>query len=305
MRTLYFGLERFDEFVDAACECATKVELTYLDIKMHIADGIIGDESWNEQAILYRKIAEKLSVPKEKVRVMERLALIYEKKLFLENEVEPIYSKIVNFDPFNVKARRFLKFVFMQSMKWKNAAEQLHAIMDGSQNEHERQRAAHELAQLYLYNLNDAAMSVELLKRHCANSTLDIRQTLLEAQERLGNFSELMETLQDLEKICTDSTELAGIKYKQGTVSLKAGNPGLAAEQLREAIDHNPQLLVAYESLIIALIDSGKPLGISSVLEMLEKEVNLPGSKSALSLVIEKAASLKSSLAKIQTQKRG
>ena len=228
----------------------------------------------------------------QKVILLERLALIYEKKLYLENEVEPVFSRILELDRLNFKARRFYKLWYMQAMRWRDVAEQLEALIEASRNTHERQRAAHELAQLYLYNLNDAARAREILLETCGNSQLDIRQTLMEAQERLELYDELVATLAEAEPHVRDKTELAAVKLKQGLVSMKAGKPERAVECLREGIVNNPQLLLAYEALVTALIDSGKPAEVVGVLEELKAAVHLDSSKASLEEMLARVRKL-------------
>jgi tetratricopeptide (TPR) repeat protein len=292
LRVQFLGLERLDDFIATARSCVARLKLPFATVRLHVADGILGEENWIDQAQLYRSIVDNFVDNTQKVILLERLALIYEKKLFLENEVEPVFNRILQIDQLNVKARRFYKLWYMQSLKWKEVGEQLEALITASRNANERQRAAHELAQLYLYNLNDAERARDILQEYCADSQLDIRQTLVEALERLERYDELLETLGQAEALARDQTEIAALKLKQGLVSLKAGNPARAVDYLREGIVKNPQLLLAYEALVTALIDAGRPAGLLAVLEDLKAAVSLDASKSTLEEFIARARRL-------------
>ncbi|MCA2960340.1 MAG: tetratricopeptide repeat protein [Silvanigrellales bacterium] len=292
LRVQFLGLERFDDFLETAKLAVTRLKLPFASVRIHISEAILGNENWPDQASLYRAIVDNFVDNTQKVTLLERLALIYEKKLYLENEVEPVFSRILELDKLNIKARRFYKLWYMQAMRWRDVAEQLEALIEASRNTHERQRAAHELAQLYLYNLNDAARAREILLETCGNSQLDIRQTLMEAQERLELYDELVATLAEAEPLVRDKTELAAVKLKQGLVSMKAGKPERAVECLREGIVNNPQLLLAYEALVTALIDSGKPTEALGVLEELKAAVHLDSSKASLEEMLARARKL-------------
>lgn len=292
LRVQFLGLERFDDFLEAAKQAVSRLKLPFASVRLHIAEAILGDENWPDQASLYRAVVDNFVDNTQKVILLERLALIYEKKLFLENEVEPVFSRILELDRLNIKARRFYKLWYMQAMKWNDVAEQLEAMIEASRNAHERQRAAHELAQLYLYNLNDAGRAREILLETCGDSQIDIRQTLIEALERLERYDELVATLAEAEHFVRDKIELASIKLKQGLVSIKAGKPERAVEYLRASIVHNPQLLLAYEALVTALIDSGRPSEVVGVLEELKSAVHLEASKASLEEMLARARKL-------------
>jgi len=292
LRVQFLGLERFDDFLVTASACVAQLKLPFATVRLHIADAILGEENWPDQAQLYRTIVDNFVDSTQKVVLLERLALIYEKKLFLENEVEPVIRRILDIDRLNVKARRFYKLWYMQAMKWKDVAEQLEALVEASRNTHERQRAAHELAQLHLYNLNDAARAREILVEYCAGSLLDTRQTLIEALERLELYDELIATLSEAAAQTRDKVDLAALQLKQGLVSLKAGKPLDAVEYLRAGIVNNPQLLLAYEALLTVYIDSGRHAEIFGVLGSLKGAVHLESSKASLQVLLDRAKKL-------------
>jgi|GEM_PF-627162 len=299
LRIQYLGLERFDDFLETACMCVKRLKLPFATVRLRISDDILGEDNWVEQAQLFRQVESNLVDSTQKVILLERLALIYEKKLFLENEVEPVFARILAIDPLNVKARRFYKLWYMQAMRWKDVADQLEALVTASRNAHERQRAGHELAQLHLYNLNDPARAREILAETCAGSTLDTRQTLLEALERLELYDELIDALTEAESHAADAQGRAAIRLKQGLVSMKAGKPAAAVEYLRQSIVNNPQLLLAYEALVSALIDSGRPAEIHAVLEDLHGAVNLDGSRTALEDLLARVRKLQPFLSRV------
>lgn len=292
LKVQYLGLERLEEFLEVARFAVQRLKLPFSTVRLHMADGILGEENWADQAALYRAVVDNLVDNTQRVMLLERLALIVEKKLFLENEVEPVYRRILEIDPLNVKARRFYKLWYMQAMRWKDVAVQLEALVRASRNAHERTRAAHELAQLHLYNLNNPAETRAILLEYCGNSTLDTRQTLIEALERLELYDELLDVLGAAEEQTRDPSERAGVKLKQGLVSLKAGNPERAVEHLRESIVNNPQLLLAYEALVTALLESGWHGEIIGTLEALRSAVSLDASRATLEELLARARNL-------------
>ena len=298
LRSQYHGLERFDDFVESGSMLIHAQRMSYDEIKILIAEGILGEDNWLEQSQFFKKCVESVVDIGHKVSLLERLALIYEKKLFLENEVEPVYRRVIKLDPHNPKARRFFKMWYMQAMKWKDVAENLEALVEGARNEHERQRAAHELAQLYLYNLNNPRKAREVLRAYCRDSELDIRQTLIEALERLELFDELIGELKKMEMGAEVGDEQARVKQKLGLVYLRAKRPRDAVDSLRECLVHNPELLLAYESLINALIEAGQATQVVSVLEQLRPNVKKDASREALEGITAKVKAMLPTLLK-------
>lgn len=282
LRIQYLGLERFDDFVESACRGIARLKLPFSMVRIHMAEDILGAENYHEQAPFYKKVMQSFGDPVQKVLLLERLSLIYEKKLFLENEVEPIFRQLLELDKYNTKARRFFKLWYMQAMSWKDVAENLEFLIEASHNPHERRRAAHELAQLYLYNLNQPKEAREILLQYCSEMMREVRQTYLECLERLELYDELLALLKDAERNAEDEIEIANIKLKAGLVCIKASRALAAIPLLRESIIHNSHLLHSYEALISALLEAGRSEEISQVVTNLSKVVNLESSRKAL-----------------------
>jgi hypothetical protein len=82
----------------------------------------------------------------------------------METAYDAIYHQILKLDKTNEKARKFFKLSHMHNMEWAEAAEQLKVLVQHAENLQERVRYSHELAQLYLYNLNQPGAALELLR---------------------------------------------------------------------------------------------------------------------------------------------
>lgn len=292
MRIRYLGLERFDDFVETARQCIARLKLSFSTVRIHVAEEILGADKFSEHAQLYRDVADSFADPGERVLLLERLALLYEKKLFLEQEVEPVFARIIELDPLNIKALRFYKLWYMQGCRWQETATQLERLLEAATNPHERQRAAHELAQLYLYNLNQPQQARDIILEQCAGSVLDTRQTLIDALERLERFDELLDCLKEALGQARDDFEHAAIRMKQGHVSLKAGRPLDAVRFLRESLEVNPHSLLAHEALITALVETKDAPAIAAALRVLSDTVLLEGSKKAIDAMAKRAEAL-------------
>jgi len=292
MRIHYLGLESFDGFVEAAKTCITRLKIPFSMIRIHCADEILGVENFFEQAKFFSEILNSFEDNSQKVLLLERLALIKEKKLFSEYEIEPLFRHITQLDPKNRKALKFFKFWYLNSGQPELAAKQLQTLMETAPNPHEQQRAAHELAQLYLYNLSEPEKARNILIRYCENSQIDTRRLLTEVLERLELYDDLLMSLAEAEKLVKDPQTLAQIKLKEGTVCLKANQPREAIIHLKESIKLFPGQLQAYEALINALITTEKLDEVPLILEDMNNYVIQDSNKKSIERIVVRAQNL-------------
>lgn len=254
MRVYYEGLEDFDSFLDVAIRCVRDLSPSFATVRLHIADQILGPYHFEEHAILFRALEHSFQETAQRVLLLLRLALITEKKLFHENQVEPLYRRILELDPKNTRALRFYRMWHTQGGEWLKATHYMQRLIGAYRNPHEKQRAAHELAQIYLYSLNQPDMAKQVLLSHCTDSHLDTRGTLIEALERLGDYDELLACLAD---ICNNSAhpeDRAAALLKEGQVLIKLGRIEDSKISLRKSLEIFPDNLLAHETLINTLV---------------------------------------------------
>lgn len=287
MRVQYLGLDSFETFLDIAKTCIKSLQIPFSVIRLRILDEILGSENFRAHLQLLRAVVGELQDVAQKVIALERIALICEKKLFLEGEVEGIYAQILKLAPQNEKARKFKKLQHIHNMEWADAAEQLKVLAEHAENLQERARHKHELAQLYLYNLNQAGAAMELL-RPMAIQFPETRHTLIEALERLEMQDELLSAILSFERTARDADEAAQFKFKRGNGLLKLGRPEEAAKVYREALQLQPRSLLIHEALVSALLETGATAQLCEQLMSLNEVVQLDSSKKTLTDLIDR-----------------
>jgi tetratricopeptide (TPR) repeat protein len=292
MRVQYHGMEDFDAYADVAGRCVQTLNLSFSIVRLHVVEEILGVDNFHEHAKLYARLLPFVSNRRQKVLMMERLALIYEKKLFLEADVDSAYQKLLELDPQNLKALRFYKFFYVQTNMWPEAVAQLEKLIQATTNPFEKQRAAHEMAQIHLYNLNNAKRAREILEEYCSNSQLDIHQTLMEVLERLEAYDDLLELLSRVADSAASPVEKASIKLRMSLVSLKSKNFKSAIAAARECIELQPQSLLAQEALISAVVEDAQPAEVIRALEGLGKVVSQDSSRADVARLIERASNV-------------
>lgn len=281
MRVLYLGIGSFDVFIEVAKAFIRELQVPFSMIRLHILDEILGTENFREHARVLKTVAEDIQDVRQRVLLLERLALLYEKKLFLESEFEPIYHQILKLDKNNQKARKHFKLVHVHNMEWAEAAEQLKVLVQHTDNSQERVRYSHELAQLYLYNLNQPGAALELL-RPLADDYPEVRHSLIEAFERLDMVEDLISALINFERTSRDSEETSQFKYRRGNVLLKIGRTEEAVRAFRDSLQLQPDSLLIHESLVSALVELGSLGQLGDALGRLRDAVKLDASRSTL-----------------------
>lgn len=287
LKVHYLGLESFTTFVEIAQNFIRELNLPFSSIRQFLLEEILGPENFREQARVLRAVADDVQDVSQKILLLERLALILEKKLFIENEFEALYHRILDIDPNNEKARKFFKLNHMHNMEWPEAAEQLKVLMAHTKNDQERIRYSHELAQLYVYNLNQPGAALEIL-RPLAGRHPEMRYSLIEALERLDLVDEVLATLQKFESASIDDDEKSQFKFRRGNILLKLGQTSEAIAAFRESLQIQPESLLAHESLISALVDLKRVDEIELELLKLREIAKFDSSRSILNELIER-----------------
>lgn len=291
-RIFYSGLEDMDRYIDIIRQVVAILNLSFSVVRIQFVEEIVGVENYIHQQIVFEKILHSFEEKKQQVLLLERLSLICEKKLFQESEVEPIFSKIAKLEPYNIKALRFYKLWYMQGMQWQDAADQLEKLIQASSNFHEKRRAAHELAQLYLYNLNQPNEARGLIYEYCSDHLLECRQTLTDSLERLHLYDDLLEFLNKACESIQDPIEEAELHLKQGLISLKSGKEHLAQGFFEMSISKNPNNLLTFEAYINLLMSQKNNRKLIQILERMRSSLTNEINIGSIEKLLEKMRTL-------------
>jgi tetratricopeptide (TPR) repeat protein len=292
MRISYLGIEDFEKFVEVVVRAIRTLSLPFSIVRIHIAEAILGIENYHDQVKLFSRLEGVFTTRAQLIPMLERLALIYEKKLFLDEKVDDIYRKLLEVDANNVKALRYYKLLYMQSARYLEAAHQLERLIAVLPNPFEKQRAAHELAQICLYNLNDPARSREILETQCSGSLLDTHLTLMEALDRLGAYDDLIVLLQQVLLSTEDNDEKASLHLRISHILFKSGDFAGSVKSARLAVELMPQSFLAHEALLSTFMEMSDTSGVLETLEKLSSMVTLDSSKVELARLVQRGKSI-------------
>jgi tetratricopeptide (TPR) repeat protein len=282
------GLEHEDDFLDVLRFALQKLEPSFETLRFHLVEHVSGAENFFLHVRVYKELSPFFKDTQLKVQCLERLALILEKKLFLEKEVEPVYREIIEIDKYNIKACRFYRVYYSHLLNWPEVAEMLERLLKIFPYKNEKQRTAHELAQVYLYQLGNPEKAEQILKEYCEDSFLDARQTWLDCYEKQSRFDDLANFL---EKCSNDEKNLvlsSQLLHRKALVLLRNDKEEEAQKTLLASIEKDPTNLVAYESLAIFLAERKSIDKLLGLLKQLESQLRVENSRNSLQGIINR-----------------
>lgn len=214
MRVQYIGLESFEKFLETCQKFVSHVRPTFSLLRMHVVEDIIGLEDYHKHAKVYSFVLDSFVDVVQKSFVAERISLIYEKKLFLEKDVESSYRNLLKIQPTNGKAHRFFKYFYDHQGQWEKVVYHLQQIVEYTTSPFTKLRSAHELAQVYLYRLQKVEACKETLLEYCIPHYPESFTTLLECLEKNIHKEESIKICHDLLSHCRSDEERMKVELK-------------------------------------------------------------------------------------------
>jgi tetratricopeptide (TPR) repeat protein len=242
------------ENIAAAAETCVKavdiMHMTYKDFQQFMLPKIIERDDWAAESKILQALWQKFSDADGKVAALERLCLLFEKKIFNDGELGSAYSRLLQIDPKNIKALRYFKVVYTQNYEWEKVANILQDLISASSHPQDIFRLAQELAAVSLYQLDRPRESIQILETYCEGSPLDASTIHYDAYQRLGDWQGCLKVLRQ----CLLSVEEDGgrsvLLLKIGLLEEKMGHLDVAAQSFRRAIQLWPKFLEPYERLV-------------------------------------------------------
>ncbi|MBQ50033.1 MAG: hypothetical protein CMP10_21825 [Zetaproteobacteria bacterium] len=274
------------------CRDAVKqLGLSYADVQQLILIKIIREDDFNREIKILLRSLESFLNAQDKIYCLERLCLIFEKKVFDEGRLEQFYRKLIDIDPNNQKALRYFKVVFTQNCQWEEVTEILKSLQKSAKHHNDACRLSMELAAVYLYQLDQPKEAIKSLEKESSASILDTSNILFDANSRLGNWKGCLKVLHDqIKRVSSD--------YEKGILWFKIGEIKQRQNQVKESIEAYstcfslaPSMVVAVENIIEICIGQKKWALVVDWLYKLEVVVEYSDSKEKLKIAVERLES--------------
>lgn len=273
-KALFKRLSRKGEAVSFLCETISRCSLDY----NQLVTLILMQPGWrysfqDEGEILYgcwKAFAQKL----DKIKALERLCLIFEKKIYDTTKLHDCYDLLIELDSQNIRALRFFKVWHEQSGEYGTVVEMLQRLVQINSPALDKHRLTLELASIQLYQLGDAASALKTLSSITLSDRLDVSTILFESNYELGNWLQCVDVLKVcLGKVTAPKTK-AVLLFKMGEVHERLGAWVEATACYREVVELDSSFLEAYESLIDIAVREGDWFQVLEFLARLKGALN-------------------------------
>ena len=168
-----------------------------------------------------------LSDVKEREIGLERLCMIFDKRLPKEKKLKEAIYELLECNRKNIIGLRFLKNNLLQNQDWNELEKVLRELLEIVVHPEEKLRATLDLAALYLYQLGDAEQCLEILGKF-ENNRIDTSKMRYKAYEFLGKWDECLAILEQSYGKAFDDEEKAAILLLKGKIQFRQ-------DQIKEA----------------------------------------------------------------------
>lgn len=192
----------------------------------------------------------------DEIDCLERLCMIYEKKVYREDQLYNSYERLLKNDPNNISALKFFKVAHAHSQEWARVIEILELLYKNSRHQNDRYRIAQEMASVFLYQLDKPSAAIETIEKSCLGSPLDTSNIHYEAFYRLRDWAGCLRVLHAYMERVEHRSEKAVVCYKIGELNERLQEVDTAIDFYQKSLSFNSKLYESLESLIEIAIDN-------------------------------------------------
>jgi hypothetical protein len=254
-RSQNLSLEDIFGATDTCISAVRELGLTYLKFTEEILSQILESEDFASEATILSGVATVFRDHSDHIQALERLCLLYEKKLHNDRLLAETYDKLLATDGGNLKALRYFKLVFTQNNEWEEVCRILKALLQNVSYPQEIYRVAQELAAVWLYQLNEPREALQVLETFCSDSPLDTSNILYDAYESLGDLNGCLKILRECLLNASDDTGRAKLLFKIAALEEQQGDQNSALQHYQKSFTLWPPLLDAAEGIISIAVE--------------------------------------------------
>lgn len=242
------------EDVFAAAETSailvTDQRISFQDFSETILPQIIDFEDHASEAAILSAVSERFLAVNDRVKCLERLCMLYEKRTHNETQLVRTYEHLLNTDGKNVKALRFFKLIHTQNAEWDEVVQKLRQLLECVTHPQEVFRYAQELAAVYLYQLDAPDQAVKVMETYCTNSPLDTSTIMFEAYQAMSDLDGCLRVLTQCLLGVNDDAGRATLHYKMAAIQEQKKDFESAIENYERSANFSPTFLDPLEGII-------------------------------------------------------
>ena len=221
------------------------IDFTYFRLKILATM----EGSWQLEADVLKMVCMEFKVEADRVKCLERLCALYEKKIPDDQLQQKYYNDLIKIDPKNIRALKHFKMMYSQNFEWELVTDALCKIMRWG-NISDTYRAAQELAAVHLYSKNDPRGALRIMKKHCSDSPLDKSTILYEIYARLGDHSECVALLKKKLALARQPSAQARLHIRIAALEEKRDRIKAALREYKLAFEKDSSQVEAVQRII-------------------------------------------------------
>ncbi len=242
------------EDVFAAAETSANLvsdqNVSFQDFSETILPQIIDFEDHASEAAILSAVSERFFEVHDRVKCLERLCMLYEKRTHNETQLIRTYEHLLNTDSKNVKALRFFKLIHTQNAEWDEVVQKLRQLLECVTHPQEVFRYAQELAAVYLYQLDAPDQAIQVMEVYCSNSPLDTSTIMFDAFQAMSDLDGCLRVLRQCLVGVNDDVSRATLHYKMAAIQEQKKDFKSAVENYEKSAGLSPTFLDPLEGII-------------------------------------------------------
>jgi tetratricopeptide (TPR) repeat protein len=287
-----YHLPRRADAARIVSELAATRDISFEKLERLILTQVIEPDDQHGLVFILENIWQSLTEQKDRVKCLERICLLYEKKIHDEDKLFEYNTKLLKVDPPNSRALRYFKVISAQSGDWPAVENYLARLVSSATHPKDVYRIAQELAAVQLYQLDKPSESLATVRKFCTESHLDTTTIEYDAYHRLGDWRGCSAVLRKLLEIANSNVERSIVNLKIAITEEASGNVGEAFQRYLEAFELNCQNIEAIERLIQLLIKKRDWQAVRTYVARMLPLVTVPELKFRLQEGLERVESI-------------
>ncbi|MCY4444670.1 MAG: hypothetical protein OXC44_07725 [Proteobacteria bacterium] len=204
-------------------------------------------------------------------KALERLILIYEEKLHIEDKIFKLYKILREVNHKNHKALIYFKNMYMQSQQWNEVEQCLKYLMESSQEIGEESFYRIELATVYLHYLDEVDLALKVLDGVDVSAGFSACQVKFSLLLMMGEYERALAALQPLKQLANTNYQKATIYYHSAVCHLNLGSKDLAFKNFETSLKRDFNVYV-FKNYVKLCLNSQNRKALLFGLKTLEKQ---------------------------------
>ncbi len=280
-----------EKTVEICNKAVSNLKLNYRQFQKFLATFLL-EEDFKSEAMILKGVYTSFNTLRDSELALERLCLLYDKKLSNPDGVQEVCNLLLQINPLNLKALKFFKVLYVQLGYWDKVCDVLKNMIRASSSKQNIYRFAQELAGLYLYQLDKPKDAVKIIEEYCYNSPLDTSIMLFDAYKMIEDWSNCLKVLDGVLQAASTNVEQAIVHYRIAKVYESVGQAQNAEKEYQRAFKLDESFLDPLEGIINLKILTRDWVGLKIALMHLSECVKKDENRRNIMSVIDRLNSV-------------